>query len=160
MTFTSDKLFYIALVSIIVLYMLWNHGNVEFMEDEQVIAVSSDNNEIDASIRLGRKEMRDSDDDSDISPGQAAIAIKNYLSMSSNTEYYGDEEAIKITKYIDTHGNKLSKRPFEFMALFNRLTAKNPEKARLRKAMSTLLNNGQVDDIKVFVEKVIEDQQD
>ena len=54
MKFTSDKLFYIALVSVIVAYMLWNHGNVEFMEDEQV----SDNNEIDASIRLGRKEMR------------------------------------------------------------------------------------------------------
>ena len=160
MTFTSDKLFYIALVSVIVLYMLWNHGNVEFMEDEQVIAVSSDNNEIDASIRLGRKEMRDSDDDSDISPGQAAIAIKNYLSMSSNTEYYGEEEAVKITKYIDTQGNKLNNRPFEFMEMFNSLTAKNPEKTRLRKRMSTLLNNGQVDDIKVFVEKIIEDQQD
>jgi len=160
MKFTSDKLFYIALVSAIVSYMLWNHGNVEFMEDEQVIAVSSDNNEIDASIRLGRKEMRDSDDDSDISPGQAAVAIKNYLSMSSNTEYYGEEEGIKITKYIDTQGNKIMKSPFKFMALFNSLTAKNPKKAILRKRMGTLLNNGQVDDIKVFVDKIIENQMD
>ena len=155
MKFTSDKLFYIALVSVIVAYMLWNHGNVEFMEDEQV----SDNNEIDASIRLGRKEMRDSDGDLDISPGQAAIAIKNYLTMSSNTEYYKkDDRGSKIITYIDNRhlGNW---RPMEVMALFNRLTYKNPDRVRLRKILATLLNSNKVENIKPFVESVIIDQQ-
>ena len=78
--------------------------------------------------------------------------------MSSNTEYYvEDKDVSKITNYIDNRHMRW--RPMEVMALFKSLTYENPDRVSLRKALATLLNNNQVENIKPFVESVIIDQQ-
>tara|TARA_R110000851_G_scaffold235288_4_gene387864 strand:+ start:876 stop:1232 length:357 start_codon:yes stop_codon:yes gene_type:complete len=74
MKLTSDKILYLVIVSGIVAYMLLNHGNIEFNEEE-----------IDIAIREGQAEERSSDDDSDLSPEMAKVAILKYLKDNKNS---------------------------------------------------------------------------
>ena len=128
---TPDKLFYIALVSVIVLYMLWNHGNAEFMEEEdQVVAVNDDDSgEMEKAIEEGQKEMETSDTDADLTPAQAKISIHNYLKLNSSS---------------------LSDDPFSFLALFQKLTK---DEGHTKIAMDFVGNND-VANLKKFISTI------
>ena len=115
MKFTPDKIFYLAAVSSIVLYMLWTHGNVEYMTDDAA--------GMNAAIIEGKKEMINSDDDSDIGADQARIAIDQY----NKKEHYTDKEdkvaaRVAIDHYIRMNENKLANKPYDFLRIFKRLT--------------------------------------
>ncbi len=128
---TPDKLFYIALVSVIVFYMLWNHGNVEFMEEEgEVVAVNDDDSgEMEKAIEEGQKEMETSDTDADLTPAQAKIAIHNYLKVNSSS---------------------LSDDPFSFLALFQKLTKDDDH----TKIAMDFVGNNDVANLKKFISTI------
>ena len=128
---TPDKLFYIALVSVIVFYMLWNHGGVEFMEEEdQVVAINDDDSgEMEKAIEEGQQEMDTSDADADLTPGEAKIAIHNYLKTNSSS---------------------LSDDPFSFLAHFQRLTR---DEGHTKIAMDFVGNND-VANLKKFISTI------
>lgn len=132
---SPDKLFYIALVSVIVFYMLWNHGNVEFMEEENtVVAEDTESDAGDESgemeaIKEGQKEMETSDTDADLTPAQAKIAIHNYLKVNSDS---------------------LSDDPFSFLALFQKLT---DDEDKTKTAMDFVGNNDAAN-LKKFISNI------
>jgi len=93
-----------------------NHGNVEFNEEppKQVVAIDDSDSESDdeageaAAIRVGQQEMENSDDEADLKPGQARLAISNYIKMNNDT---------------------LKDDPFSFLSVFQKLT-KDEEKTK------------------------------
>lgn len=132
---SPDKLFYIALVSVIVFYMLWNHGNIEFMEEENTVVAEDtksdagdESGEMEA-IKKGQKEMETSDTDADLTPAQAKIAIHNYLKVNSGS---------------------LSDDPFAFLALFQKLT-KDEDKT---KTAMDFVGNNDAANLKKFISTI------
>ena len=69
MKLTTDKIFYIITITLIVFYMLWNHGQVEFMT----------NPGMNAAIMAGRQEENASNDLSAAQPGASKQAIIDYI---------------------------------------------------------------------------------
>tara|TARA_R110002074_G_scaffold363738_3_gene537091 strand:+ start:432 stop:680 length:249 start_codon:yes stop_codon:yes gene_type:complete len=65
MKFTPDKIFYLVAISSVVFYMLWNHGNVEFGTHD-VAEMTDDTAGMNAAIKAGDKEMKNSDDGEDL----------------------------------------------------------------------------------------------
>lgn len=127
---TPEKLFYIALVSMIVFYMLWNHGEIEFMEEENtVVAEEGDEAGEMEAIKEGEKEMKESDTDADLTPAQAKIAIHNYIKANSDT---------------------LKDDPFAFLAIFQKLT---DDEDKTKTAMDFVGNND-ADNLKKFVSSI------
>ena len=126
---SPEKLFYIALVSLIVFYMLWNHGNVEFMEDENTVVAEDDESGEMEAVKEGKKEMEESDTDADLTPAQAKIAIHNYIKTNSDT---------------------LKDDPFAFLALFQKLT-KDEDKT---KTAMDFVGNNDADNLKKFVSSI------